>query len=184
VRRLSILCAIAGCATAGREQPDGQVPMPDAPVLLDAPIDAPPYACTSNDTCAGATSLGSVSGDTGADQLSTTGTRAAWFRVRVTEDEGGFGGVAEQVHVTLTSPATADFGLFVYVNTGHDVVECSRTAGTTTTNGKVVQTREQWGETNGFGNGSDDSRDVSIEVRPLSGTCAPDQMWQLSIQGD
>jgi hypothetical protein len=175
---------LAACATAAHEQADGAVPV-DAPRAADAPIDdAATYACTSSDTCAGATSLGSVSGDTGSQKLTASGTRAAWFRVRVTENDTGIGGVPEQLRVTLTSPASADFGVFVYVNTGSDVVECSTTVGTTTTNGKVEQTHAEWGETGTFANGSDDSRDVSIEIRPVSGTCGPDQMWQLSLQGN
>jgi hypothetical protein len=175
---------VAACATAGHEQPDGAPPAVDAPQAVDAPIDTAMYACTSNDTCAGATLLGSVSGDTGNQQLSVTGTRAAWYRVRVTEDDNGIGGTPETVRVTLTSPANADFALFVYINTGSDALECSQTVGTTSVNGKVEQTHAEWGETGAFANGSDDSRDVSIEIRPVSGTCAADQTWQLVVQGD
>jgi hypothetical protein len=175
---------VAACATAGHEQPDGAVPVPDAPLPTDAPIDMSSYTCTSNDTCASATLLGAVSGDTGNQQVQVTGTRAAWYRVRVTEDENGLGGTPETVHVTLTSPANADFAVFVYVNTGSDALECSQTVGTTNVNGKVVQTNAEWGETGAFANGSDDSRDVSIEIRPVSGTCAADQTWQLVVQGD
>jgi hypothetical protein len=181
---ISATFAVGACASAGREQPDGAGINPDAPERIDAPIDTPAYACTSNETCGGATSLGSVSGDTGSQQLSAMGTRAAWFRVRVTEDDNDIGGTPENLRVTLTSPASADFAVFIYLDPTSDVVECSQTVGTKTTNGKVDQVAAQWGETGAFANGSDDSRDVSIEIRALSGTCDPDQMWQLSVQGD
>jgi hypothetical protein len=50
-------------------------------------------------------------------------------------------------------------------------------------NGTTDTNRAEWGE-GAIANGSDDSRHVSIEVRPVSGTCAPGQTWQLEVEGN
>ena len=39
-------------------------------------------------------------------------------------------------------------------------------------------------ESGTFSNGNDDGRTVSIEVRPVSGTCAASSMFQLVVYGD
>jgi len=122
--------------------------------------------------------LGSIGGDTGSDKLTAMGHQSAWFRVRVTEDS--INSIPLRLSAKLTSPAAVDFDVFLYVNVGTDAVECTTRVGTTTTSGSVDTTRAVWGDT-GF---SGDDRYVSIEVRPVSGTCATSQTWQLEIIGN
>jgi hypothetical protein len=178
--------AVAGCASAGApgETTDAAT---DAPIDRDAGIDAPPDAadlCPSADTCAAAMMLGSVSGDTQNQKLMASGYRSAWFRVRVTENDDNFPGLTLRVASKLTAPSGVAFDTFVYVNAGNDVPsECSTTTGTKTTNGGVTQVRAEWGE-GGIPNGSDDSRNVSIEVRPVGTNCSPSAMWQLEVEGN
>jgi len=188
--RVLVLVAVASCANAGMGP--GDLPDVDAakPPPVDARPDAPPPVdammvdqCPSAATCQTAMALGSVSGDTGNAKLSAMGHQSAWFRVRVTEDDSDIPGLTLRVGAKLTSPATVDFDVFVYVNAGSDVVECSTTVGTTTTNGTVNETLAEWGE-GIVPNGSDDSRNVSIEVRPISGTCDPTKPWQLEVEGN
>jgi hypothetical protein len=174
---------LAACATAGQEQPDAPKPGSDASGPQDAPIDMQVDLCPSTDTCPAATMLGNVSGDTGAQKLTAMGSKAAWFRVRVTEDDNSVGGTALSVSAVLTSPANVNFDVFVYLNAGSDVVECNTTVGTTTHNGTVDKNRVVWGEGT-IANGSDDGRNVSIEVRPITGACNPGQTWQLEITGN
>ncbi len=144
-----------------------------------APGDAGPAAtCQSSDMCATATTLGKVSGDTGDQTLTAQGSRAAWFRVRVTED-APFSDGSMQVLARLTPPAGEDFDVRVYVNPDTDALECTRTTGTATTSGTVKQVRASWQDV--F---NDASRDVSIEVRPLSSACSPAAKWQLVIEGN
>jgi hypothetical protein len=171
-------CVAGFCRLAGEVPPDS---------ALDGSTDsslggAGSTDCRSSDTCATARMLGTVSGDIGHQVLTASGSRAAWFRVRVTEDDGTTGHPT-RVAATLTRPASADFEVLLYVNPDSDITECSATLGTTTTSGNVKQTRAEWGEGT-VPNGSDDSRDVAIEVRPLSGTCAPGEVWKLSIEGN
>jgi hypothetical protein len=175
---------IAACASAGSGGID-QVP-PDAapPADTPPPIDTPPVdVCPSADTCAAALMLGQVSGDTGNQMLTAMGHQAAWFHVRVTEDNNDIIGLTLRAAARLTSPAAVDFDVFVYVGAGSTAIECTTTAGTTTTNGAVNETRVEWGE-GAIPNGVNDGRTISIEVRPISGTCAPGQVWQLVVEGN
>lgn len=157
----------------------------DASIVVDAPADSAPLAtCTSSDACASAMMLGTVSGDSGNVKLTASGYRSAWYRVRVTEDNSSVGGLALRVAAKLTSPTAPMFDVFVYVNAGSDQIECSTTTGTVSTSGMTKQVRAEWGEGT-ISNGSDDGRNVSIEVRPLSQSgCAASAPWQLEIEGN
>ena len=88
-----------------------------------------------------------------------------------------------RVAASLTSPSAVDFDVFVYVNAGSDAVECSTTTGTVTSNGLVDTVKAEWGE-GVIPNGSDDSRNVSIEVRPKSGQCMASYTWALEVEGN
>jgi hypothetical protein len=196
VNRLALAATIAlsACASAESGAPvDAAVGRIDSAILSRdssmadmSSTDAPPANgnCTATLTCPTAMALGTVSGDTGAAMLSASGYQAAWFRVRVTEDYSDAPGLALRVLASLTSPSGASFDAFVYVNAATDTIECNTTTGTVTTNGNVKDVRAEWGE--GFvPNGADDSRDVTIEVRPSGGTsCSSAQSWQLQIEGN
>ncbi|MDQ3364685.1 MAG: hypothetical protein M3680_04575 [Myxococcota bacterium] len=179
---------LAACASAGPEGGvDASASGPgDALTLRDAALDAPGppvTGCPSTDTCAAAVLLGTVSGDSGALKLTVTGHQAAWFRVRVTEDSSSALGLALRMAAKLTSPEGTNYDVFVYVNAGTDVVECTTPTGSMTTSGATEQTRVQWGE-GAISNGSDDGRSVSIEIRPISGTCVAAAPWQLEVEGN
>ena len=139
--------------------------------------------CTSSASCAAATDLGSVSGDTGADMVTASGYQAAWYKVRVTEDDSGPLGVKLQVTAHLTSPASENYDVFLYINTGNDVIECATPSGTASTSGTTDTISVKWGEGT-FANGTDDSRTASIEIRPIGTTCSSGQPWQLTVNGD
>jgi hypothetical protein len=203
---LLVACATADGGGAGDDDgagmPDGGgLPKPDAPVgpgLPDAAIPGPPDAgmmsmvdaggggtpCSSGAQCAGASMLGQVSGDTGNQMLSVNGSQSAWYRVRVSEDNSDIFGLTLRVAAKLTSPVAADFDVYVYLNEGSDVVECSTTVGQTTTTGNVNVVKAEWGETGTFSNGAEDGRFVSIEVRAVSGVCSPGQNWLLEVEGN
>jgi hypothetical protein len=176
---LAGIALLTACASASTEAPG--TPPADAPAqTIDAPppIDAMVDLCPSTSTCQAGMMLGAVSGDSGSQMLMTTGYQSAWYRVRVTEDSSN--GIQLSLSATLTSPPGLDFDVFVYVNEGQDLVECTTASGTRTPNGAAETVYRVWGDT--FA--SSDSRTVSIEVRPISGTCAPDKMWQLKLVGN
>jgi hypothetical protein len=178
-------CVLGAC--------DGPIGGPKAPVdASPPPLDAagePPGdaaladSCHSNDRCINAATLGVVSGDTGHDTLAAKGSRAAWFRIRVTENDDSFAGVPLHVLARLTPPAGADFDVVLYVDPDSDVVECTNSFGTASASGNVKQVRASWGE-DVVTDAENDSRDVSIEIRPKSTTCSDGAQWQLAIEGN
>jgi hypothetical protein len=151
----------------------------DAPPMIDAPQGD---LCTSSATCVGAMDLGSVSGDTGGS-VTASGYQAAWYKVRVTEDDSGIGGEEMNALVQLTSPPGTNYDVYVYVNTGNDVVECTTPRASGTSTGTLDQAHVNWGEGT-ISNGNDDGRTVSIEVRPVSGPCSQGAPYQLVVFGD
>lgn len=179
---------IVGCATAesGRGSPDaGRDGSPgSADAAIDAPIDAAMATCAGTATCETAMVLGNVSGDSQNQKLTASGYQGAWYRVRVSEDSSSIGGLSLRVAAKLTSPSAPMFDVLVYVNTGSDVLECSTTTGSVSTTGNTKQVRAEWGEGT-ISNGSDDGRNVSIEIRPLMTTgCSPTATWQLEVEGN
>jgi hypothetical protein len=191
MRLFGLLCAVVVTACASASPPGELI---DAGIdasggKKDAAIDASlgPDAlntCPSAMTCAGAMALGMVSGDSGNMKLSANGYQAAWFRVRVTEDDSEILGLSLRVSSKLTFPASVGFETYVYVNSNSDVAaECAITTGTRSTVGNVQTVKAEWGEGT-FSNGSSDSRNVTIEVRPVGINCAAGQEWQLEVEGN
>ena len=86
--------------------------------------------------------------------------------------------------IQLTSPPGTNYDVFVYLNTGSDVVECTTPRASGTSTGTTDQAHVTWGESGTFSNGNDDSRTVSIEVRPVSGPCSASAPYQLVVFGD
>jgi len=175
---LMTACAAAGSGEDIHGKPDAPKPPVDA-----RPLDAFVDLCPTMQTCQTAMTLGQISGDTGGQMLTAMGHQAAWFRVRVTEDDNSLDGRKLRALVRLTSPSAVDFDVFTYVDEDNDNVECTTKVGTTTTNGTVNEVKPQWGE-GGVPNGSSDTRWLSIEVRPISGTCTTSQTWQLLVHGN
>lgn len=192
MRCVGLLLLASACATAGQPTGSGPADAPnntvDAPVQkLDAPImiDAPSQsACASGATCAGSMDLGSVSGDSGNPSVTGAGYQSAWYKVRVTEDDSSPFANDLAILVQLTSPPGTNYDVYVYVNSGSDVVECTSVAGSGTSTGTTDQARVSWGESGTFSNGNDDGRTVSIEVRPVSGPCSSASQYQLVVFGD
>jgi len=188
MRLYGLLFALVGCASASPpgEQADASI---DGPGKRDAGIDAPNIdaavnSCTSTMTCQTAMMLGMVSGDTANGKLPASGHQAAWFRVRVTEDNQDFPGLTLRVASKLTFPANVGFETYVYVNAGNDVAsECAITTGTRSTVGNVQTVRAEWGE-GIVPNASSDSRNVTIEVRPVGTNCSAANMWTLEVEGN
>ncbi len=139
--------------------------------------------CTASNTCAAATDLGAVSGDTGGAVLTAQGTGSQWFRVYVTEDDDGVAGVKLRASATLTSPAGTNFDLYLY-NGSSSSHECSAVSAQSTNGSGMDQASVSFGEGGVLANGSNDSRYVTVEVRHVSGTCSSNAKWSLSFNGN
>jgi hypothetical protein len=193
---IAVAALAAGCAQAGSPNApaDARGTTHDAP--RETPMDAPAMtfmdaamtgdSCTTTIACTTATALPQITGDDGGGTTtaSATGYQAAWFSIRVAEEDSGFFGYPMSMLATLTSPASAMFDLYVYMPGDASSTDCSSPTGTATTSGSTESWTQEWGETGEFGNDSDDSRTVSIEVRPRAGiTCSATATWSLSIEG-
>jgi hypothetical protein len=141
-------------------------------------------SCATPNICSSATDLGSISGDTGADVKTASGTGSQWFKIRVTEDDSSVTGLSLLTRVELVSPPGANFDLFVYLAGGSSGQECATVKSSSTNASGLDTTSTEWGESGLFSNGSDDSRTLSIEVRWVSGTCSAATPWSLTVRGD
>lgn len=203
---LSVLLPCAACGTDGLLQGDEYVPngtLPIAPASNrldagracdgDASCDAsapdggptktvPPGATPPSNTCQTARDIGTLSGDTGAQTLTTTGTCSEWISLRATEDDSGPIGVPMKVKLTLQSQGH-NFDLYVYFDAVRDVVSCDSPAAKSETLGTVDEVIPlTWGEGT-VANGSDDSRTIRIAVQSGDGPCPPGSGWTLKAEG-
>jgi len=140
-------------------------------------------SCNSPNACLSATDLGSVSGDTGSDVKTFQGSASQWFKVRVTEDDSSVFGTALQMKAELQSPAGTNFNLFIYRPGGGSGQECTTATASSTSTSSFDSASTSWGEGT-LSNGSDDGRTITVEVRWVSGTCAPASKWTLTVRGD
>jgi hypothetical protein len=132
--------------------------------------------------------MGSVSGDTGSNFLQRTGTATTWFLVRVTEDDSSlFSRPPLRARFTLTHNVNTRFDLFLYKagNNGGSTRNCSSVTAAGSRGASVNQTSASlsWEDTTGFG-GEDNSANVMVEVRHVSGPCGASREWQLQVEGN
>jgi hypothetical protein len=148
----------------------------------DAAVDP---TCAATSTClTSARDIGTVSGDTGSDVLTTKGTKSQWVKVRVTEDNSSFFGQQLKVKAELASPTGTNYDLHVYVDHAADTVSCTTVSSESKLGpGQIDQVIENWGEGT-LGNGSLDDRTVSIYVENVSGLCGAPHEWTLTVSGN
>lgn len=139
--------------------------------------------CGAPNTCLAATSLGNLSGDTGAGTLTRQGSSSEWFTVRITEDDSGTFGSPLKARLTLSSPAGTNYDLYVYVPDS-DTRACTTPTHTGVGSSADDVVNLDFGEQGLFANGSDDSRTVSVEVRHSSGPCDAAHKWTLTLRGN
>lgn len=139
-----------------------------------------PGMCSGTSSCPAPLNAGAVSGDLGADVVSPTGSTSTWYVVTVTEDDASFTGAKLRVKATLTSPPGSNFDLYMYENAPTD---CMTPTASSTLAAGVDTVSASWGE-GAVANGVSDTKDIYIEVRHSSGTCAPASRWTLSIEGN
>jgi hypothetical protein len=140
--------------------------------------------CAPTNTCQTAEDLGSISGDTGSQTVTSTGFASKWETIKVTEDNHALLGQKLKISVTLTSPAGANFDLFLHLSSSPTDQACGPNpqAQSVHTSGDDTASLS-WGEGT-ISNGNDDSRNVAIEVRYVSGVCDPNSTWTLTLQGN
>ena len=126
--------------------------------------------------------MGSVSGDESSNPVSMQGTTSQFITVNVSEDDSSVFGNSMEIKAVLVSPAGTNFDLFVYGS--GKTKTCTSLMGSSTVTTSTDTVGLSWGEGGGFSNGSDDDRLLMLEVRHVSGTCAPGSKWTLSVVGN
>ncbi len=103
--------------------------------------------------------------------------------VTMSETDLGTIGVPMKVGASLTSPPGTNFDLYLYVeDTGLPSARACTTPVVSSTNASGPDSvTHSWGEAT-LANGTDDTRIVSLEVRYVSGTCAPGATWTLIVK--
>jgi hypothetical protein len=123
--------------------------------------------------CTAADDLGSVSGDSGSDQKTDTGTTSHWYKVKVTEDSLLPSGV--KVLAQLTTPPGMTYETHLY-ETGGSSCPGSEIGGPV-----GASAYASWSDSPL----SNDDKTVLVEVRYVSGTaCGDAAKWTLTIKGN
>jgi hypothetical protein len=139
-----------------------------------------PCDFTAPEDCAGAEILPSISGDEGG-MVTRNGTTSKWWKVQISETDGGIFESDLSYRVTLASPASVNYDLRVYENGDDEPASCSVAPKAGSGNPEIVQNGLD--DSQGFG-GEDNSRWLVIEIFHVSGTeCNPEDQWTLSVQG-
>jgi len=139
--------------------------------------------CPQMTTCAGAAGLGSVSGDTGSEDLFFNGSDPTWLEFQVTEDNDDVVGEELRFTVTLTSPACCDFDLYVYRGAEGGATGCDGFLESSISVGAVDSVSMDWGE-DLVANGSDDTAWIAVEIVPKNDECQDGENWDLVVEGD
>lgn len=177
-----------GSTDASADGSTGDASADAGPVDAGPPDAGAPDLCANPTACASGASLGSVSGDTGSDFLQSTGTSSKWMLVRVTENDSSvFSRPPLRARFTLIHNPNTRFDLYLYKagNNGGGTRNCSSVSATgargSTSN--LATASLSWDDTTGFG-GNDDSTNVMVEIRHVSGPCGAGREWQLSVDGN
>ncbi len=119
------------------------------------------YTLNDNTAC-WTVNMGSVSGDTGADVLSSGANSEEWFIVYISEDDSGLSGVYLSATVDLYSPPGVDYDLYAYCFNCGTTAVASSSAGGLTGHHDYVYLRGDDDQPLG---GEDDGHWVLLEVR-------------------
>jgi hypothetical protein len=145
--------------------------------------DGPVGNCPNLDTCVSASGIGLVSGDTGAQSIGASGSEPTWIEFQVTENDDSLVGAQLSFTVTLTSPASADFDLYVYRSAAGGSSGCNGMLQQSMSTGSQDAVSMTWGE-GLVPNGLDDGVWVSVEIRAKDDACMPPDEWTLEVEGN
>ena len=148
---------------------------------------ASPVPCDAGATCPAGRLVGTVSGDKGADSLTTSGSTTTWVHVRVTEDDDSVSGRPVRLRAKLTAPSSGGFEVRGYLadSRNNDAgLDCTRLVGTSSPSSGSATLDLAWGDPpDATANGVDDGRTVALEVRNVSGACSSSP-WRLELRGN
>lgn len=128
-----------------------------------------PYVCEAAATCAATPSQTSVSGDEFADTFSVTGSRSQWVHFRLVEDDHWDDDLYLSAQINFTGAPGATYQLNVRSN-------CAVSNPLVIAPGAIIKVDDS-----GY---PDDSKDIWVEVKQLSGACPTVGTWKLKVTGN
>jgi len=144
---------------------------------------SPPLDCPTPGSCATAEIIGMVSGDEPSADLVVNGSEPTWLTFRATEDNESFAGEALSVTVTLSSPPSVDFDLYVYRGAADGTTGCNGVLSSSTSAAATDIVQINWGEA-AVANGIDDHSWIAVEIVPKAPMCDDGSQWTLEVEGD
>lgn len=126
-----------------------------------------------NPACPGS-ALDTVAGDEGSDIDTVSGFAEAWYNVQILEASDF--PVPLKARVSLSVPAGVDFDLFAYCFSCGESIAASSTGGTGVDEELLLLVNDDFGE--------EDTHNVVIEIRFVSGAGGFCANWTLTVEGN
>ncbi len=132
-------------------------------------------SCNATNTCSSATSLGSMSGDTGKAIVTKTGYLSTWLKIDVTEDDHSILSAQDlSAQFALGSPVGSNYDLYVYDGCSTLVNQSTNLTGTDSVNASWVDQRPS----------HDDLKTLYVYVKYQGGDCKSSSPWSLQVRGN
>ena len=152
----------------------GKVVVDAGPTTSDASTNS---TCTPSNACTNSVDLGSIAGDDHSEWTGATGYQGSWLKVRLREDEHGLTAKSLKAQLWVEHATSSIFDLYVYDACGGTPLALS----TDVASSHVINLSFP---DNKSLNGSDDSRDLFVEVRYRSGVCSAQTPWTMYVVGN
>jgi hypothetical protein len=132
-------------------------------------------SCKATNACSSATSLGSISGDTGKALVTKTGYLSTWFKIEVTEDDSSWLSAHDlSAQFALGSPVGSNYDLYVYDGCSTLLNQSTNLTGTDSVNASWVDQRPA----------HDDAKTLYVYVKHQGGDCKVSSPWSLQVRGN
>jgi hypothetical protein len=132
-------------------------------------------SCNATNTCSSATSLGSMSGDTGSAIVTKTGYLSTWLKIDVTEDDSSWLSAHDlSAQFSLGSPVGSNYDLYVYDGCSTLINQSTNLTGTDSVSASWVDQRPA----------HDDKKTLYVYVKYQNGDCKSSSPWSLQVRGN
>ncbi len=130
-------------------------------------------SCGTTNACGSSFFLGKISGDTGYESTMGYGYQSTWYKLTISEDDHGLSSVPLWASVWLEPSPAAIFDLYLYDGCNSLIASSTDVASEHHISVQLPDVK-----------GNDDTKDLFIEIRYRSGTCASSSNWSLHVEGN